>query len=103
MVDVGDVTKLHVKSLTNHDSDHKRIIVTSQKGIPFLKISEIIREIGFNKSPKSLVPTQLINSPAMFNRDRKSTSSMIKRGRNGADIFKTISIFDWEPIPLKKH
>ena len=81
--------------------DNKRIIATSEKGISFLAISEILREIGFNKSPKSLIPTKLINSLALFNRDMKSTSSMIKRGCYGADISETISIFDWDPIPFK--
>ena len=102
VVDVRDVAKLHVQSLTNQRSDYKRILVTSQEGISFLEISKILRELGFDKSPKSLVPTQIINSLAMFNRDMKSTSSMIKRGCYGADISETISIFDWEPIPLKK-
>ena len=102
VVDVRDVAKLHVQSLTNNHSDYKRILVTSQKGISFLEISKILRELGFDKSPKSMVPTQIINSLAMFNRDMKSTSSMIKRGCYGADISETISIFDWEPTPLKK-
>tara|TARA_B100001029_G_C15027367_1_gene434539 strand:- start:123 stop:1139 length:1017 start_codon:yes stop_codon:yes gene_type:complete len=102
VVDVRDVANLHVQSLTNQRSDHKRIIATSEKGIPFLEISKILRDLGFNKSPKSLIPNQVINLLAMFNRDMKSTYSMIKRGRYGADIYETISIFDWEPIPLKK-
>ena len=102
VVDVRDVANLHVKSLTNHKTDQKRIIASSDKGIPFLEISQILRELGFNKSPKNMVPTQVINSLAMFNRDMKSTSSMIKRGRYGADISETISIFDWEPTPFKK-
>ena len=102
VVDVRDVAYLHVQSLTNKQSDHKRIIATSQKGMPFIEISGILRELGFNKSPKNLVPNQVINSLAMFNRDMKSTASMIKRGCYGADISETISIFDWEPIPLKK-
>ena len=102
VVDVRDVATLHVQSLTNKQSDHKRIIATSHKGIPFLEISEILRDLGFNKSPKILVPNQLINSLAIFNRDMKITASMIKRGCYGADISDTISIFDWKPIPLKK-
>ena len=102
VVDVRDVAKLHVQSLTNHNSDNKRIIATSPNGIPFLEISKILRELGFNKSPKKLVPTQVINSLAMFNRDMKSTSFMIKRGRYGADVSETISIFGWEPTPLKE-
>ena len=101
VVDVRDIANLHVQSLTNTQSDQKRIIATSHKGISFLKISEILRELGFNKSPKFLVPTQVINSLAMFNRDMKNTSSMIKRGCYGADISETISIFDWKPIPFK--
>tara|TARA_B100000965_G_scaffold338890_2_gene306293 strand:- start:814 stop:1830 length:1017 start_codon:yes stop_codon:yes gene_type:complete len=102
VVDVRDVAKLHIQSLTNDRSDNKRIIATSEEGISFLEISEILRELGFNKAPRSLIPNQVINSLALFNRDMKSTSSMVKRGRYGADISETISIFDWEPIPLKK-
>ena len=102
VVDVRDVANLHVQSLTNPQTDQKRIIAASNKGIPFLEISQILRDLGFNKSPNSLVPSQLINSLAMFNRDMKSTSYMIKRGCYGADISETISLFDWVPIPLKK-
>tara|TARA_B100000965_G_scaffold359293_2_gene339256 strand:- start:17105 stop:18118 length:1014 start_codon:yes stop_codon:yes gene_type:complete len=102
VVDVRDVADLHVKALTNLDSDNKRIIATSTKGIPFLEISKILRTLGFNKSPKDLVPSQVINSLAMFNRDMKSTASMIKRGCYGADLSQTISIFEWEPIPFEK-
>ncbi len=102
VVDVRDVANLHLQSLTNQQTDQKRIIATSNKGIPFLEISRILRELGFSKSPKRSVPTQLINSLAMFNRDMKSTSSMIKRGCYGADISETISLLDWVPIPFEK-
>ena len=102
IVDVRDVAKLHLQSLTNKKSDHKRIIATSPKGISFLEISKILRELGFDKSPKVLLPNQVINSLAIFSRDMKSTSSMIKRGCYGADISETISIFDWVPTPIEK-
>ena len=102
VADVRDVAKFHVQSLTNNQTDQKRIIVSSKEGIRFLEISQILRELGFNKSPNSLVPTQLINSLAMFNKEMKSTASMIKRGCYGADISETISIFDWDPIPFQK-
>ena len=102
VVDVRDVAKIHVQSLANKESDHKRIIVTSQNGIAFIEISKILRELGFKKSPESLIPNHLINALAIFNKDMKNTASMIKRGCYGADISETISLFDWEPIPLKK-
>ena len=43
VVDVRDVANLHIQSLYNKQSDNKRIIVTSQEGISFLKISGIFR------------------------------------------------------------
>ena len=102
VVDVRDIAKLHVQSLKNKGSDHKRIIATSQKGKSFLEISNILRELGFKKSPKNLIPTQVINSLAKFNKEMNSTASMIKRGCYGADISETISLYSWEPIPFEK-
>ncbi len=102
VVDVRDIARLHVESLKNKKSDHKRIIATSQKGISFLEISKMLREIGFKKSPKDLIPNKVINSLAIFNKDMKSTASMIKRGCYGADISETILLYSWEPIPFKK-
>ena len=102
VVDVRDVAKLHIQSLKNQESDHKRIIATSQEGIPFLEISKILRELGFKKSPKSLIPNQVINSLAIFNKNMKSTASMIKRGCYDADISETILLYDWNPIPFNK-
>ena len=102
VVDVRDVAKLHLQSLTNKESDNKRIIATSQKAIPFIEISRILRELGFNKSPRILVPTKLIDFLAIFSRDMKNTSFMIKRGCYEVNMSETISIFDWDPIPFRK-
>ena len=102
VVDVRDVAKLHVQSLTNADSNNKRVIATSQEGISFLEISKILREMGFNKSPLNLIPDQVINSLAPFNKEMKSTAAMIRRGCYGTDIKETKSLFNWEPIKIKK-
>ncbi len=100
VVDVRDVSKLHIQSLENSRSDNKRIIATSQKGISFLEISKILRSFGFEKSPKNLIPNQVINSLAPFNKEMRSTASMIKRGCYDTDISITRSIFDWQQIHL---
>ena len=101
VVDVRDVAKLHIQALENIRSDNKRIIATSQKGISFLEISNILRSLGFDKSPKNLIPNQVINSLAPFNREMRSTASMIKRGSYDTDISETKSIFNWDQIPLE--
>ena len=78
---------------------HKRIIAASKKGISHLEISKNLRELGFNRPPKNLIPTQVIKILGIFNKDMKSKSTMINRGCYGVDISETISIFDWQPIP----
>ena len=102
VVDVRDVAKLHVQSLKNKDSDNKRIIATSSNSIAFLEISKILREFGFDKAPKNLIPNKVINSLAPFNKEMKSTALMIKRGSYKVDISETESLFNWHPIPLRK-
>ncbi len=101
-VDVRDVAKLHVNSLKNQGSDNKRILATSKNGIPFLEISQILRNLGFEKSPKNIIPNQVINSLAVFNKEMRITSSMIQRGFYSVDLSETNSIYNWNPIPLKE-
>ena len=102
VVDVRDVAKLHVQSLKNRGSDNKRIIATSSSSIPFLEISKILREFGFKKAPTNLIPNKVIDSLAPFNKEMKSTALMIKRGSYDVDISETESLFNWNPIPLRK-
>ena len=102
IVDVRDIAKLHVDSLQNQNSNNKRILATSENGIPFLDISLILRNLGFEKSPKNIIPNQVINSLAAFNKEMRITSSMIKRGFYKVDLSDTISIFHWQPIPLEE-
>ena len=102
IVDVRDVAKLHVDSLRNQNSDNKRILATSTNGIAFLDISRILRNLGFEKSPQNIIPNQVINSLAAFNKDMRITSSMIKRGFYKVDLSETISIYNWQPIPLEE-
>mgnify|MGYP001298194008 CR=1 FL=1 len=102
LVDVRDVSKLHIQSLENSKSDNKRIIATSQNGISFLEISTMLRKLGFEKAPINLIPNKVIYSLAPFNREMRSTSFMIKRGCYETDISKTKAIFNWNEITLEK-
>ena len=52
--------------------------------------------------PHKLIPGFLIKFLALFNKDMRITSMMIKKGSFAVDISKTISIFNWVPIPLEK-
>ena len=102
VVDVRDVANIHVEALHKSDSDNKRLLVTSQKSFSFVEISKTLKKIGFEKCPTQIVPKSLINFLALFNKDMRTTSMMIKKGYFTADISRTISLFNWSPIPLEK-
>ena len=102
VVDVRDVAKLHVESLTNTKSDFKRIITSSSKAISFLEISKILRKIGHKKTTLKTVPDQIIKLLAIFNKDMRTSKSMIKRGDFSLDLSQTNEIYNWEPTPLYK-
>ncbi len=101
VVDVRDVSKLHIDSLENTESNNKRVIATSKNGISFLAISNMLRDLGYEKAPNNLIPNQVINSLAPFNKEMRSTAAMIKRGSYDTDISKTQLIFNWDQIPLE--
>ena len=102
VVDVRDVAKIHIKSLQINKSDQKRIIVTSPNTISFMEISNILRELGFKKAPKTFVPNLLIRFLSIFNQDMKTSLAMINRGCFSVDVAETISIYEWDPIPIEK-
>ena len=101
-VDVRDIAKLHVNSLKTQKCDNKRILATSESSIAFSEISRILRNLGFEKSPKNTIPNQVINSLSAFNKDMKITSSMIQRGSYNVDLSETVSIFNWKQISLEE-
>ena len=65
-------------------------------------ISQTLKKIGFSKCPTKLIPSFLIKVLGIFNKDMRLTYMMIKKGSFEVDISKTISIFNWTPIPLEK-
>ena len=102
VVDVRDVAKIHVEALQKIESDNLRLIVSSEKSISFIEIASTLKKIGFKKCSTKLIPSFLIRFLAIFNKDMRITSMMIKKGFFTVNNSKTVSIFNWVPIPLKK-
>ena len=102
VVDVRDIAKIHVDSLSNNKSDFKRVIASSPKAISFLEISRTLRKLGYDKSTLNQVPNKVINLLSYFNKDMKTSALMIKRGFFSLDISETISMYDWDPIAFDK-
>jgi len=102
VVDVRDVAKLHVETLTNRKSDFKRVITSSSKVISLLEISKILRKIGHKESTLKTVPDQIIKFLAIFNKDMRTSASMVKRGKFSLDLSRTTEIYNWKPTPFYK-
>ena len=59
-------------------------------------------ESNYNHSTIKIVPDQIIKLLAIFNKDMKTSESMIKRGNFSLDLSLTNEIYNWEPIPFYK-
>ena len=61
-----------------------------------------MRKIGHKKSTLKIVPDQIIKLLAIFNKDMKTSESMIKRGNFSLDLSLTNEIYNWQPTPFYK-
>ena len=103
VVDVRDIAMLHVKALTNKESDGRRLLTTSSKGYHMKEISKILNNDGFKKAPTKELPTLMLKFLAPFSSEMKSVLKNVKRGKYDADISLATKIFDWKSIPLEKR
>ena len=100
--DVRDTAMLHVRALKSEGSDGKRILTTSTNDYHITKIAKIVKDSGFEKVSTKIMPTFLFRVFALFNLQMKGILKNIKRGSYKTDNSSTVSIFNWEPIPVEK-
>ena len=98
-VDVRDVARAHVDSITNEKSDNKRIILSKDE-IWVSELSEILRNLGY-KAPKRNIPKWLISVLSLFDKQLGGLIPMIGKVRNiESSIFS--EVFDWELISIEE-
>jgi dihydroflavonol-4-reductase len=97
---VKEVAKLHIESLSNSNSENKRIICSHSEPIEMLEVAKFLRESGFNKSPSKKLPDFVVKMMALINSDMKSMKTYLGV-KAKFDISQTKEIFDWNPISIK--
>ena len=99
-VDVRDVAKAHIFSMTSEKTNGERII-TSQKEMFFVEASRVMNDAGFKKAPKREMPDFLVRFMALFVKELGGLLPSLGRERN-TNKSKARALFDWDYIPAEE-
>ncbi len=98
-VDVRDVAKAHVFSMTSKKTSGERIIV-SEKEMFFAEVGKILKNAGFNKSPTKELPDFLVRFMALFIKQLGGLTRSLGREVH-SNKNKAGELFDWEYISVE--
>ena len=99
-IDVRDVAKAHIFSMTEEKTNGERIIV-SENEMFFAEVGKTLNEAGFKKSPTKEMPNFLVKIMSLFVGELKTLLSALNRK---GDIYKTKakSFFNWDYISTEQ-
>ena len=96
IVDVRDVASAHILAMESSSADGKRIIV-SEKELWVHEVAAILRDAGFNKTPKVEFPKWLMKVVALFRKDLALMVPMIGKRRDVSSS-KARELLGWKPM-----
>ena len=96
IVDVRDVASAHILAMESSSADGERIIV-SEKELWVHEVAAILRDAGFNKTPKVVFPKWLMKIVALFRKDLALMIPMIGKRRDVSSS-KARELLGWKPI-----
>ena len=95
-IDVRDVAKAHIFSMTEEKTNGERIIV-SENEMFFAEVGKTLNEAGFKKSPTKELPNFLVKIMSFFVGELKTLLSALDR-KGDIDKTKAERFFNWEYI-----
>jgi dihydroflavonol-4-reductase len=95
-IDVRDVAKAHIFSMTEDKTNGERIIV-SENEMFFAEVGKTLNEAGFKKSPTKEMPNFLVKIMSLFVGELKTLLSALNR-KGDIDKTKAKSFFNWDFI-----
>ena len=96
IVDVRDVASAHILAMESSAADGERIIV-SEKELWVHEVAAILRDAGFNKTPKVVFPKWLMKIVALFRKDLALMIPMIGKRRDVSSS-KARELLGWKPM-----
>ena len=99
-IDVRDVAKAHIFSMTEEITNGERIIV-SENEMFFAEVGKALNEAGFKKSPTKELPNFLVKIMSFFVGELKTLLSALDR-KGDIDKTKAERFFNWEYISTEQ-
>ena len=99
-IDVRDVAKAHIFSMTEEKTNGERIIV-SENEMFFAEVGKTLNEAGFKKSPTKELPNFLVKIMSLFVGELKTLLSALDR-KGDIDKTKAERFFNWEYISTEQ-
>ena len=99
-IDVRDVAKAHIFSMTEEKTNGERIIV-SENEMFFAEVGKTLNEAGFKKSPTKEMPNFLVKIMSLFVGELKTLLSALNR-KGDIDKTKAHSFFNWDYISTEQ-
>ena len=99
-IDVRDVAKAHIFSMTEEKTNGERIIV-SENEMFFAEVGKALNEAGFKKSPTKELPNFLVKIMSFFVGELKTLLSALDR-KGDIDKTKAERFFNWEYISTEQ-
>ena len=99
-IDVRDVAKAHIFSMTEEKTNGERIIV-SENEMFFAEVGKTLNEAGFKKSPTKELPNFLVKILSFFVGELKTLLSALDR-KGDIDKTKAERFFNWEYISTEQ-
>ena len=99
-IDVRDVAKAHIFSMTEEKTNGERIIV-SENEMFFAEVGKTLNEAGFKKSPTKELPNFLVKIMSFFVGELKTLLSALDR-KGDIDKTKAERFFNWEYISTEQ-
>ena len=99
-IDVRDVAKAHIFSMTEEKTNGERIIV-SENEMFFAEVGKTLNEAGFKKSPTKELPNFLVKIMSFFVGELKTLLSALDR-KGDIDKTKAERFFNWEFISTEQ-
>lgn len=99
-IDVRDVAKAHIFSMTEEKTNGERIIV-SENEMFFAEVGKTLNEAGFKKSPTKEMPNFLVKIMSLFVGELKTLLSALNR-KGDIDKTKAKSFFNWDYVSTEQ-
>ncbi|MBT6432395.1 MAG: aldehyde reductase [Deltaproteobacteria bacterium] len=101
MIDVRDVSEIHLKSMTHPKAAGLRILAASEEAISFSRIAKILNDNGFDGPSQRIAPSIMLRIVALFDREAKAMRGWLDMNIKGNNS-KTRELFNWTPRPFEE-